>query len=59
VLESPSQAGAIIVEAHATGTCSHIVMGDRGHGGMKNLLLGATSRQVIQGAHCPVTIIRA
>lgn len=58
VLESPSEAGAIIVEAHATGTCSHIVMGDRGHGGIKNLLLGSPSHQVVQGAHCTVTIIR-
>jgi nucleotide-binding universal stress UspA family protein len=58
VFHALSEAGAIIEEAHATGTCSHIVMGDRGHGGFANLLLGSTSHQVIQGAHCPVTIIR-
>ena len=58
VFRALSEAGEIIAEAHATGTCSHIVMGDRGHGGFASLLLGSTSHQVIQGAHCPVTIIR-
>jgi len=57
VITSVSEAGAIIAEAHATGTCSHIIMGNRGHGGIANLLLGSTSHQVIQGAHCPVTIV--
>jgi nucleotide-binding universal stress UspA family protein len=58
VLESANEAAAIIAEAHMEGTCSHIVMGHRGHGGFTTLLLGSTSHHVIQGAHCPVTIIR-
>ena len=58
VLESLSPADAIINEAHLTGTCSHIVIGDRGHGGFEGLLLGGVSHHVIQGADCPVTVIR-
>jgi amino acid transporter len=59
VFAALSEAGAIIAEAHTTGRCSHIVMGARGHGGFTTLLLGSTSHEVIQGSHCPVTIIRA
>jgi nucleotide-binding universal stress UspA family protein len=58
VLKALSPADAIIQEAHAGGGMSHIVMGDRGHGGFESLLLGSVSHHVIQGAHCPVTVIR-
>jgi nucleotide-binding universal stress UspA family protein len=58
VLQSLSPADAIISEAHVTGTCSHIVIGDRGHGGFEGLRLGGVSHHVIQGADCPVTVIR-
>jgi nucleotide-binding universal stress UspA family protein len=58
VLESANEAAAIIAEAHAEGTCSHVIMGHRGHGGFATLLLGSTAHHVIQGAHCPVTIVR-
>lgn len=58
VLEAPFVAGAIIAEAHASDTGSHIVMGNRGHGEIAGLLLGSISHDVIRGALCPVTIIR-
>jgi len=58
VLKSLSEARGIIEEAHATGTCSQIVMGNRGHGGISSLLLGSTSHHVVEAAHCPVTIVR-
>jgi nucleotide-binding universal stress UspA family protein len=51
--------GAIIAEAHATGTCSLIVMGNRGHGGMAEALMGSVSIDVVHRAHCPVVIVRA
>ena len=58
VLVSLSEPEAIIGEAHTGGTCSHIVMGNRGHGEIAELLLGSTSHHVIKDAHCPVTIVR-
>ena len=58
VMFAVSEPEAIISEAHANGTCSHIVMGNRGHGELAELILGSTSHHVIREAHCPVTIIR-
>ena len=34
-----------------------IVLGSRGAGGFTRMLLGSTAGQVVQHAHCPVTII--
>lgn len=50
--------GAIIAEAHATGTCSLIVMGNRGRGGVAEALMGSVTQDVIHRAHCPVIIVR-
>jgi nucleotide-binding universal stress UspA family protein len=35
-----------------------IVMGSRGHGGMRRALMGSVSDSVVRHAHCPVTIVR-
>ncbi|HBT20910.1 MAG TPA: universal stress protein [Peptococcaceae bacterium] len=35
-----------------------IIMGSRGIGGIKGLLLGSVSSKVLQLAHCPVTIVK-
>lgn len=59
VIEAPSPAAAIIEEAHATGTCSLIVMGNRGLGGFRSLALGSVSTQVLHGAHCPVVVVKS
>jgi nucleotide-binding universal stress UspA family protein len=58
VIEALSPAKGIIDEAHADGTCSLIVMGNRGHGGFSSLVLGSVSTQVLHGAHCPVVIVK-
>jgi nucleotide-binding universal stress UspA family protein len=56
---APNPGLAIVAEAHATGTCSLIVLGNRGHGGIAEALLGSVSQYVVREAHCPVLIARA
>lgn len=36
-----------------------IVMGSRGHGGIRRALMGSVSDSVVRHAHCPVLVIRA
>ena len=35
-----------------------IVMGSRGHGGIRRALMGSVSESVVRHAHCPVLVVR-
>jgi nucleotide-binding universal stress UspA family protein len=55
VVGNPVRAILDYAEQH---TVSSIVMGSHGRGGLLSSLLGSVTREVLQHAKCPVTIIR-
>lgn len=43
---------------HASGTADLLVVGSRGRGGFKTLVLGSVADQCVRHAQCPVTVVR-
>lgn len=58
LLRDTSPAHAILEFVEKEEGCSYIVMGNRGHGGVKGLMLGSVSNRVLLGATCPVVIVK-
>src|ERR687890_324133 len=72
-VEKVRSAGGTVVEAHLmegriapeiVGLAEEIgagliVMGSRGHGGIRRALTGSVSDSVVRHAHCPVLVVRA
>lgn len=50
----PSQ---VICKFAEEGNYDFIIIGTRGRGRSKGVIMGGTTRKVIHGAHCPVTIV--
>jgi universal stress protein A len=47
-----------IVDCASSESCSLIVMGTHGYGGMEKMLLGSVADQVLKSAPCPVLVVR-
>lgn len=57
-LVETGNAGQAICRVAADGEFDLVVLGSRGRGELKTLLLGSTSAAVVHGAPCPVLVVK-
>lgn len=50
--------GSVLLSLAKEHDCDLIVMGSRGRGALKSLLLGSVSAHLVSNAHCPVLVIK-
>ncbi|NES31758.1 universal stress protein [Micromonospora terminaliae] len=56
VVANPGSPSALLVEESRSAQL--VVVGSRGRGGLRGMLLGSVSQQLIQHAQCPVAVVR-
>lgn len=59
VLRAAAPAAGILEFIGGEEPCEYVVMGNRGHGGFRSLILGSVSNEVLNRAPCPVVITKA
>ena len=58
ILEAVTKAGNVILDFATSNNADLIVMGSRGLGIVKGVLLGSVSQYIVEQARCPVLVVK-